>query len=420
MTILIAGGGIAGLTMALTCHQLGYDVQVYESVRTMRPLGVGINLQPNAVRELHDLDLADQLANLGVATEEWALVATNGRDVWSEPRGLRAGYHWPQYSVHRGELQMMLLSEVERRCGPNAVRTGHRLRSYRQDDQRITATFDTRNGATVDVSGQLLLGADGLHSAARRQLFPDEGEPIWGGAILWRGTALGPPIRTGASFTLIGNLNQRFIHYPIGAADPATGWQRQNWIAELTVDPATEPDRASWNNPVDPSVFLPAFADWDFGWLNVPDLVARAEQVWEYPMVDRQPAPFWCDGRMALLGDAAHAMYPVGSNGVSQAIVDARVIGAALLAHGPTPTALQQYQAALHEDLSALVLRNRDAGPLGILGIVEQRGGADVDDIDEIISRDEIEAYMADYRRAAGFAVDQLNQAQPTIMLPPH
>ncbi len=411
--IIVAGGGIAGLTMALTCHQLGVPVRVFESSRSIRPLGVGINLQPNAVRELTDLGVADRLPDVGIEAKEWALVGRNGNDIWAEPRGRRAGYRWPQFSVHRGELQMLLLELVRERCGADSVVEGHRLLGYEQRAASITASFEDR--ATGSTVGALLIGADGLHSAARRQRFPDEGDPVWGGAVLWRGTALGEPIRSGASFTLVGNLEQRFIHYPIGPVDPATGLQRQNWIAELTYDPGQGWDAASWNQTVDPSVFLPAFADWDFEWLDIPEFVGRAEQVWEYPMVDRDPAPTWLDGRMGLIGDAAHVMYPVGSNGASQAIVDTRVLGAALVEHGVTPDALAAYETELHEDISALVLRNRGAGPMAILGEVDERCGGVFDHIDDVIPRAEIEAFMARYKEAAGFAMDALNNAPPTI-----
>jgi len=414
--IIVAGGGIAGLAMALTCHQIGVPVRVFESSRTIQPLGVGINLQPNAVRELTDLGIADRLPEIGVEAKEWALVGRNGNDIWAEPRGRRAGYRWPQFSVHRGELQMLLLDVVRERCGPDAVVEGHRLLGYEQDASSITASFEERaSGRTVRVDGALLIGADGLHSSARRQRFPDEGEPVWGGAVLWRGTALGPPIRSGASFTLVGNLEQRFVHYPIGPTDPGTGLQRQNWIAELTFDPEQGWNDASWNQVVDPSAFLPAFAEWDFDWLDIPAFVGRAEQVWEYPMVDRDPAPTWLDGRMALIGDAAHVMYPVGSNGASQAIVDTRVLGAALVEHGVSPDALLAYEHALHEDISALVLRNRGAGPMAILGEVDERCGGVFDDIDDVIPRAEVEAFMARYKAAAGFAKDALNLAPPTI-----
>ncbi|MEM8705386.1 MAG: flavin-dependent oxidoreductase [Actinomycetota bacterium] len=414
--VVVAGGGIGGLATALTLHEIGVPVRVFESSREIKPLGVGINLQPNAVRELGDLGLAERLPSIGVEAEEWALVGRNGNDVWAEPRGRHAGYRWPQFAVHRGELQMLLLDAVRTRCGADAVVEGHRLLGYTQTADSIVATFEDRaSGSTVGVEGSLLIGADGLNSATRRQRFPDEGDPIWGGAVLWRGTALGEPIRTGSSFTLVGNLEQRFVHYPIGPVDPATGLQRQNWIAELSFDPEQGWDSASWNQTVDPGVFLPAFADWDFDWLDIPALVGRAEQVWEYPMVDRDPAPTWLDGRMALLGDAAHVMYPVGSNGASQAIVDARVLGATMLDHGVTPEALIAYEARLHEDVSALVLRNRGSGPVAILGTVEDRCGGVFDHIDDVIPRTEIESFMARYKAAAGFAVEALNAAARTI-----
>ena len=414
--VVVAGGGIGGLAVALTLHEIGVPVRVFESSRRILPLGVGINLQPNAVRELTDLGLADRLPSIGIEAEEWALVGRNGNDVWAEPRGRHAGYRWPQFAVHRGELQMVLLDAVRERCGADAVVEAHRLLGYEQSGDTITATFEDRTtGAPVSVDGSLLIGADGLHSAARRQRFPDEGEPVWGGAVLWRGTALGEPIRTGSSFTLVGNLEQRFVHYPIGPVDPATGLQRQNFIAELTFDPEQGWDAASWNQTVDPEVFLPSFADWNFDWLDIPALVGRADQIWEYPMVDRDPAPTWIDGRMALVGDAAHVMYPVGSNGASQAIVDARVLGASLVEHGITPDALVAYEAALHEDVSALVLRNRGSGPVAILGLVDERCGGVFDHIDDVIPRDEIESFMARYKAAAGFAIDALNAAPRTI-----
>ncbi|MEM9466840.1 MAG: flavin-dependent oxidoreductase [Actinomycetota bacterium] len=414
--VIVAGGGIAGLTMGLTCDQLGVPVRVFESARRIEPLGVGINLQPNAVRELIDLGLGDRLPEIGIEAREWALVGRNGNDVWAEPRGRRAGYRWPQYSVHRGELQMLLLETLRARGGPDVVVEGHRLVGYDQTERSITARFEDRaTGGIVAVDGAVLLAADGLHSAARRQRFPEEGEPVWGGAVLWRGTAEGEPIRSGASFTLVGNLEQRFIHYPIGPVDPATGLQRQNWIAELTFDPSRGWDPAGWNRTVDPEVFLPAFADWDFDWLDIPALVRRADRVWEYPMVDRDPAPTWVDHRMALIGDSAHVMYPVGSNGASQAIVDARVVGAAMLEHGVGPGALEAFEARLHDDISALVLRNRGSGPIAILGEVDDRCGGVFDDIDDVIPRAEVEAFMAGYKRAAGFAMDALNQAPPTI-----
>ena len=415
VTVLIAGGGIAGLTMALTCHQVGVEATVLESVRSLAPLGVGINLQPNAVRELIDLGLGDELDAIGIEATEWALVGRSGNDVWAEPRGREAGYRWPQYSVHRGELQMLLYRTVLERMGPDAVRTASRVVGYESGSAEVTAIVDSRDGQTHRVEGSVLLGADGLHSAVRAQMHTDQGEPQWGGAVLWRGATPGPPIRSGAAFTLVGTLEQRFVHYPISAVDPATGLQLQNWIAELTFDPEQGWRASDWNRQVDIDAFLPAFADWDFDWLDIPALVRGAPAVWEFPMVDRDPVDRWVDGRTCLIGDAAHVMYPVGSNGASQAIVDARVMGAKFIEHGVNPDALASFEADLIEPMSALVLRNRGNGPIGILGVVDERCGGIFDNIDDVIPRPEVEAFMANYKTAAGFAMEALNQALPTI-----
>ncbi len=415
MTVIVAGGGIAGLTAALTFHQIGVPVKVFESVRELRPLGVGINLQPNAVRELLDLGLGAGLDDIGVEAKEWALVGRNGNDVYAEPRGRDAGYHWPQYSVHRGRLQMMLYDAVVERLGPDAVETGSKVIGYRNTTSGIITSVERSNGSVEEIDGDLLIAADGLHSAVRAQMHPEEGEPIWGGAVLWRGTSLGPPIRSGASFTLVGTLDQRFVHYPISKTDPDTGLQTQNWIAELTFDPAQGWGDSDWNRQVEVDKFLPAFADWDYDWLNVPELIQRAEAVYEFPMVDRDPADSWVDGRALLIGDAAHVMYPVGSNGASQAIVDARVLGSKFLTLGVGPDALAAFEEELLEDMSALVLRNRGAGPVAILGLVEERCGGVFDEISEVIPTEEIDEFMSRYKSAAGFAVATLNAAPPTI-----
>jgi 5-methylphenazine-1-carboxylate 1-monooxygenase len=293
--------------------------------------------------------------------------------------------------------------------------TGARVIGYEHTPDGVRVTIDPRDGTTHTVDGSILVACDGLHSAVRQQMHPDQGPPNWGGAILWRGTALGAPIRSGSSFVLLGSLSQRFVHYPIGVADPETGLQLQNWIAELTVDPSQRQVESSWNKQVDIDTFLPAFEGWDFGWLDIPSIVRRAGTVWEFPMVDRDPAPFWVDRRVALCGDAAHVMYPVGSNGASQAVVDARVLGAKFVEHGVGPNALEAYQDALHADISALVLRNRGAGPIALLGVVDERCGGVFDEIDDVIPRAEREAFMERYKSAAGFARDALNEAPPTI-----
>ena len=414
--VLIAGGGIGGMAMALTLHQIGVPCVVLESVAELQPLGVGINLQPNAVRELYDLGFDDQLlGTIGIQAREFALVGRNGHDVYAEPRGLRAGYRWPQYSVHRGQLQMLLYRAVLDRLGPGAVRLGQRVTGYRQTADVVTALVEGRDGQRSQLGGCLLLAADGLHSAIRAQMHPQQPPIQWGGAIMWRGTTPGVPIRTGASFVGVGSLRHRVVLYPISPPDPATGLATINWIAEITVDNAGGWTQGDWNRRAALTDFAHHFDGWNYGWLDVPALLSGAKEFFEYPMIDRDPVPTWVDGRVALMGDAAHVMYPTGSNGASQAIVDARVIGARMVDHGVGPAALRAYDQQLCADISALVLRNRGAGPFGILGLVDERCGGVFDNIDDVIPAAEREAFMARYKAAAGFAIETLNAAPPTI-----
>ena len=415
--VLIAGGGIGGLVTALTLHQIGVRSVVFESVSDLRPLGVGINLQPNAVRELYDLGFTeDDLDRIGIQAREWALVGLNGNEVYSEPRGLEAGYMWPQYSVHRGKLQMMLYDEVRERLGPEAVRLGHRVTGYRnRDDDTVEAQIKQSNGRRSTALGTLLVGADGLHSAIRSQMHPGQPPVHWGGAIMWRGVTMAKAVRTGASFVGLGTHRHRLVFYPISQPDPETGLSAINWIAEVTFDPEGGRMEGDWNKRVELDDFIHHFEGWRYDWLDVPELLSGADDVWEYPMIDRDPVATWVDGSVALLGDAAHVMYPTGSNGASQAIVDARVLGRHVLARGVNKAALAAYDAELCGPVSAVVLRNRGAGPFGILTLLDERCGGDFDDIDDIIPAAERAALMADYKAAAGFAMEKLNAASPTI-----
>lgn len=415
--VIIAGGGIGGLATALTLHQIGVPCLVVEAVQEMRPLGVGINLQPNAVRELGDLGISEaDLDRVGVPAREWALVGLNGNDIYSEPRGRLAGYDWPQYAVHRGQFHMMLHDKVVERIGPAAVRLGSRVTGYRKNaDGGVTALIEHADGATSEAHGALLIGADGIHSAVRAQMHPAQPPIHWGGAVMWRGTTLAKPIRTGASFVGLGTHRQRMVIYPISRPDPATGLAMINWIAEVTMDNAEGWKQRGWFRQVGIDDFIHHFDNWTWDWLDVPALIRQADSAYENPMIDRDPVPTWQDGPVALLGDAAHAMYPTGSNGASQAIVDARVLGAAMVDHGATPEALAAYDAKLCGPVSQLILRNRGAGPFGLLNIVDERCGGTFDNIDDVIAPQERAEFMAGYKAAAGFAIDQLNKAAPTI-----
>lgn len=413
--VLIAGGGIGGLTLALTLQQIGVPCIVYEAAPEMRPLGVGINLQPNAVRELFDLGItSQQLDQVGVGVKEWALVGLNGREVYAEPRGIEAGYNWPQYAVHRGAFHMLLYRTLIERAGPQAVQLGAKVTGFQQNAENVAVQIIGADGKTETEYGRMLIGADGIHSAIRAQMYPDQPPIHWGGAVMWRGTARAKPLRTESSFVGLGTDKKRMVIYPI--SDPAPdGTCLINWIAEVVVDNAAGWQQAGWFRPVEVAEFIHHFDGFRYDWLDVPALLQSADVAYENPMIDRDPIPSWVQGNVALMGDAAHAMYPTGSNGASQAIVDARVIGAQMITHGCTTAALDAYNAQLCAPVSDLVLRNRGAGPFGLLNLLEERCSGSFENIDDVIPASERADFMAKYKAAAGFAIEQLNAAPPTI-----
>ncbi len=411
MRALIIGGGIGGLTTALHLHRAGIAACVCESVAAIRPLGVGINLLPHAVRELANLGLLDALVVAGVQTAELRYFSKHGKEIWQEPRGRAAGYAWPQISIHRGMLQMLLLDAVRTRLGPDAVRTGQHLASFTEGaDGTVAVRFvDRRTGATVATeTADVLIGADGIHSAMRHARYPDEGAPLWNGAILWRAVTRGVPFLTGRSMFMAGHARQKFVAYPITAPD-ADGRAAINWVAELRFDAATLSNREDWNRRGEVADFLPAFADWRFEWLDIPDLIRRAETIYEYPMVDRDPLPRWSFGRVTLLGDAAHPMYPVGSNGASQAILDARALADALSGGADIPAALAAYEDVRRPPTARITLSNRQQGPERVMQLVEERAPHGFDDLDAVLPRAEREAIAAEYKRLAGFDPATLN-----------
>jgi len=413
--VIIAGGGIGGLTMALTLHQIGVRCTVIEASREMKPLGVGVNVQPNAVRELFDLGIsADDMDKIGVPAEEWALVGLNGKEVYAETRGMDAGYKWPQYAVHRGEFLMLLYQTVVDRMGADTVQLGSRVTGYEHSDDGVIAKVTRADGTQDTIKGKLLIGADGIHSAVRAQMHPDQPPIHWGGAVMWRGTVRAKPLRTGSSFVGLGTHRHRMVIYPISHSD-ADGYSMVNWIAEVTMDNDGGWQEDGWFREVKLADFAHHFEDFKYDWLDVPAMLADADCAYENPMIDRDPVSTWVDGPVALMGDAAHAMYPTGSNGASQAIVDARVIGAKLLKHGITADALAAFNTDLCGPISELVLRNRGSGPFGLLNLLDERCGGVFDDIETVLPAAERQDFMAKYKAAAGFAIESLNAAPPTI-----
>jgi 2-polyprenyl-6-methoxyphenol hydroxylase-like FAD-dependent oxidoreductase len=322
MKVLIAGGGIAGLVLALKLQRMGMETEVFETAPEMRPLGVGINLLPHAVAVLESLGLREAVGEKAIETSSLHYFNKFGQPVWSEPRGLAAGYPVPQFSVHRGEFQMLLFRTLVERAGAAAIRLGHTLNGLEQHGGQVTAILRTTNGSTVEAQGDVLVGADGIHSAVRKLLYPDEAPTRFAGRLLWRGVTESAPYLEGRTMFMAGHQDQKFVCYPISEPLRREGRSRINWIAELRVAGDT-PARSDWNRKVDKSVFADRFADWKWSWIDVPTVIAGAEAVYEFPLVDRDTLPKWTFGRVTLMGDAAHAMYPIGSNGSAQAILDA-------------------------------------------------------------------------------------------------
>jgi 2-polyprenyl-6-methoxyphenol hydroxylase-like FAD-dependent oxidoreductase len=402
-SILIAGGGIGGLVAALCLNRAGHDVTVFETVSQPRELGVGINLLPHSVRVLHDLGLESDLAASAVATSELRFCSDDGVLIWSEPRGLAAGNPWPQYSIHRGRLQMVLLDAVRRTLGPDRILTGHHLDGFDQDKDGVLARFvDRRSGVLVgEYEGEALVGCDGLHSALRRSFVSDEGPPRYSGLVLWRGAVEAPPFLDGRTMFMAGHDRQKAVVYPIrGPVEPG-GTVLTNWVAERPVD--VDVATADWNAAVDPADIAPWFADWDFGWIHVGELLSSTEVAYEFPMVDRDPLERWSYGRATLLGDAAHPMRPNGSNGASQAILDGEALAVALSADVGVAAALESYEADRREPTSRLVLANRQAGPERVMQWVEERCDRSCRDRHTCVPTGELEREANAYKELAGF-----------------
>jgi len=420
MTVLIAGGGIGGLTLALSLHQIGVPAKIFESVAELKPLGVGINVLPHAVRELVELGLLDELDAAGVRTRELAYFSKHGKPIWSEPRGLEAGYKWPQFSIHRGLLQQILLDAASERLGRENILTSHHLRDWSETADGVCADFiDKASGKPAGRhEGTLLIAADGIHSAVRERLYPQEGPPIWNGRILWRGVTAANAFLSGRTMIMAGHETLKFVCYPISKQADRDGRLQINWVAERHMPPTYQWRREDYNRSAKLEEFLPWFEDWRFDWLDVPGLIGNCARAYEYPLVDRDPIPQWTFGRVTLLGDAAHPMYPIGSNGASQAILDARVLTREILARGANHAALVAYEAERRPATTDLVMLNRRNGPEQVMQLVEERAPGGFGVVTDILSRQELEEIAANYKRVAGFQVEGLNARPPIVVVP--
>ena len=409
--IAIVGAGIGGLTLALGLHQAGISCRVYESAPEIKPLGVGVNVLPHAVRELENLGLLDALSKVGVTTQESAFFNAHGQFVYSEPAGRYAGYKWPQFSIHRGDLQGVLLQAVRERLGEQAVVSDHRCTGFDQDDEGVTLRFEDNAGnARAPVRATLAVGCDGIHSAIRKQLYPDDGPPRYSGVNMWRGTIVMKPFLTGATMVRAGWLSVgKMVIYPIRDNVDGQGNQLINWVAEIECE---QPARRDWTGRGKLEDFFPAFADWHFDWLDVAEMIRSTDTILEYPMVDQDPLPRWSFGRVTLLGDAAHPMVPRGSNGAGQAILDVPCLVEHLRKLGLTPDALSAYDRIRVKATGDVVLMNRKAPPDAILKTVhELTDGKPFTSIDDVISHSELAAISDSYKNVAGLNKDALNNA---------
>jgi 5-methylphenazine-1-carboxylate 1-monooxygenase len=407
--VIIAGAGPGGLTAALALQARGIPVLLFESVATLKPLGVGINLLPHAVRVLDDLGLSPALDQIAIQTAELCYFNKLGQLIWAEPRGRAAGYAYPQYSIHRGRLQMLLYETAQARLRANTIQTGYTLIGWQEQGARIVVHLQARDGSSQAVAGRCLIASDGIHSAARRQLYPTEGEPLYAGRVLWRAVAVAAPFLSGRSMIMAGHQDQKFVCYPISPEHSKAGQALLNWVAELRV-PDWQVPKQDWNRQVDKARFAEPFQSWRFDWLDIPALIDQAVAIYEYPLVDRDPLPRWSHGRMTLLGDAAHPMYPVGSNGASQAILDAEALANALAATADVVQALVAYEADRRPPTARITLANRQNGPEQVMQLAEARAPQGFRHVHDVIAQQELEEIAARYKQTAGFSVTQVNR----------
>jgi 5-methylphenazine-1-carboxylate 1-monooxygenase len=411
MQVVVVGGGIGGLTLALMLHARGVKCHIYEASPSVRELGVGINVLPHAIAELDELGLLARLDEVAIRTRELIYANRFGQEIWREPRGLEAGYKVPQFSIHRGRLQGVLHQAVIDRLGRGAVRTDHVLTAFAQDEGAVKARFKKHaDGRRITVAGDVLVGCDGIHSTVRRRLYPDEGGLKWNGVLMWRGATTARGFLDGRTMIVGGGFNNKLVLYPIAPA--RNGRQLINWVVTYRMGDGSKPPprREDWNRLGTLAELMPHVQRFSTPHVDLVKLVKGARAFYEYPMADRDPLPRWTHGRVTLLGDAAHPMYPVGSNGASQAILDARCLADLLVSSEHVRRALAAYEAERLPKTAEIVGNNRKGGPEGVIDEVERRAPDGFHDIDSVLSHREREAIVKGYAQLAGFAREQVNR----------
>ena len=403
MKVLVIGGGIGGLTLALALQRVGIGVKVFEAAEEIKPVGVGVNLLPHSTKILASFGLLSTLEKAAVTTKEAVFFNRFGQRIFAEPLGRFAGYDEPQVSIHRGDLQMTLLDALKHEVGEESIVTGARCVNFGQDADGVTAYLtDERSRRQFTERGDVLISAEGIHSEVRKRFFPSEGPPRYSGVNMWRGVTKWSPILTGASMIRAGWLaNGKMVIYPIRNDIDGEGRQLINWVAEIETPVYAERD---WNRKARIEDFIDAFEDWKFDWLDVPALIRAADSVLEFPMVDQDPLPWWTEGRVTLMGDAAHPMYPRGSNGAGQAILDAASLAWHLSAEANSFAALKAYEAERLPKTTAVVLANRLNPPDAINREIWKRtGDRPFARVEDVISHNELVALSDSYKKVAGY-----------------
>ena len=411
MRVLIVGGGVGGLTTALALHTRGIEAVVCEQASEIKQLGVGINTLPHAIKELTDLGLLDALDAVGIRTSNLIYKTATGQNILSQPRGLDAGYDVPQFSIHRGKLQQVLHDAAVERLGRANVKTGHRLTGFKQTPKGVSATLQTDKGE-VTLHGDVLIGADGIHSTVRRHYHGDEGPPSWNGILMWRGATMWPRFADGKTMIIAGGMKAKLVLYPIFDDPEHPDKTLMNWVvcAKLGDGSTPIPSRDDWSKAGELNdVMKHVDGVFDLPEIDIEGLIKATEQNFIYPMCDRNPLNRWTDGRVTLLGDAAHPMYPVGSNGASQAILDA-VCLAELLVKRDGPEALAAYDAERRPATTEIVHANRKGGPERVIDLVEERAPDGFDNLDDVATHDELTALVGTYQQMAGFSAEQVNR----------
>jgi 2-polyprenyl-6-methoxyphenol hydroxylase-like FAD-dependent oxidoreductase len=414
MEVTIVGGGIGGLTLALMLHRAGIASRVFEAAPDLKAVGVGVNLLPHATRELGALGLEDALARVAITTRESAFYNRYGQFIYSEPTGRHAGYDWPQFSIHRGDLHGVLLQAFRERVGAGRLHTGWRCTGFEARGEEVLLHFEdpATKKKLATQRAHVAVSCEGIHSSIRKQLYPDEGPPRYSGINMWRGVTRAKPFLTGASMVRIGWLNTaKVLVYPIRDRIDAEGRQLVNWVVDI--ETPNYKSQRDWNRPGRLEDFMPVVRDWRFDWLDLPALLEAADMVLEYPMVDQDPLPRWSFGRVTLLGDAAHPMVPRGANGAAQAILDCRALTECLKAERDPEAALKVYEAQRLPATAKVVLTNRENPHDAILREVYLRtGDKPFEAIDKVITREELVALSERYQRITGYDKESVARAR--------